>query len=141
MICWLFGRQGAGKTETGKALKAMYPDFIAVDGDAVRSGLSSDLGYSQYDRMENARRISEIAKILDGQDFNVVVSSIAPTNEIRKMISLIIPNVCMFYLYSSVDRVKNPHHCYFEEPDFDGIDTGHRSALETAALVAKSCIA
>ena len=58
-----------------------------LDGDRVRQGLSNDLGYTLTDRIENHRRIIEVAGIAYEQGFNVVVSAMAPTETIRAKVN------------------------------------------------------
>ncbi len=55
-----------------------------LDGDEVRKGLCSDLGFSMDDRMENIRRVSEVNKILLHNGLTVLNSFVSPTNAIRQ---------------------------------------------------------
>ena len=79
---WFFGRSGAGKTtlanDLAARLRAGSRPVIHLDGDTFRDGLSRDLGFSARDRAENHRRMAEVARLLMGQGFEVVVSSMAP---------------------------------------------------------------
>ena len=69
-VFWLYGRSGAGKTTLARRLQAGLHDrkipVIYLDGDEMRSTLCSDLGFKSEARLENHRRIAEIAKLLDG---------------------------------------------------------------------------
>ena len=86
-IIWLFVRSGAGKTTLASKLVDRYKELqipcLWLDGDRIRQGLSQDLGYTPSDRMENHRRIIEVAKIACEQDLQVVVSAMAPSEIIR----------------------------------------------------------
>ncbi|MDD5216275.1 MAG: adenylyl-sulfate kinase, partial [Methylococcales bacterium] len=66
-ILWFTGLSGAGKStlahEVEKRLFALGIQVYALDGDNVRHGLCGDLGFSVEDRIENIRRISEVAKL------------------------------------------------------------------------------
>ncbi len=62
-----------------------------LDGDVVRTGLNSDLGYSLDDRRENIRRIAEVARVLYLADVSVIVSAISPIAEARAFARSIIP--------------------------------------------------
>jgi adenylylsulfate kinase len=88
-VIWLTGLSGAGKTTIAVALENMlYKNgFITkiLDGDAVRGGLNSNLGFSPDDRNENIRRISEVSKILVDTGIICINSFISPTNEIRNI--------------------------------------------------------
>jgi adenylylsulfate kinase-like enzyme len=81
-VFWLFGRSGAGKTTLGKRLHQALlgrklPVFF-LDGDDLRSGLSSDLAFTPEGRLENHRRIAELAKLAVDQHLNAVVATMAP---------------------------------------------------------------
>ena len=90
-IIWLFGRSGAGKTTLASKIvdryNALQIPCLWLDGDRVRQGLSNDLGYTLTDRMENHRRIIEVACIAHEQGLNVVVSAMAPTETIRAKVN------------------------------------------------------
>ncbi len=91
---WLTGLSGAGKTTLSEAVqkdlrKRGYFTKI-FDGDIVRTGLCKDLGYSIEDRMENIRRISEVAKIFLDSGIIVICSFITPTKAMRDLARSII---------------------------------------------------
>lgn len=88
------GLSGAGKTTLSITIqnelrKRGYFTKI-FDGDIVRTGLCKDLGYSLEDRLENIRRIAEVAKIFKDSGIIVICSFISPTHEIRSMAKEII---------------------------------------------------
>lgn len=88
-VVFLHGLSGSGKTTIGNAL---YDDLskktkiVYIDGDDFRSGVSSDLGFSIDDRKENIRRLMEMCKLLNSNETSVIISFIAPTEEIRDII-------------------------------------------------------
>ncbi|MFH0782935.1 MAG: adenylyl-sulfate kinase [Pseudomonadota bacterium] len=82
MIWWIYGNSGSGKTTLAKKLTT--PATIHLDGDDMRSSISLDLGFSKEDREENNRRIARLAKVLENQGFDIVVSTICPFEELRK---------------------------------------------------------
>lgn len=87
----LTGLSGSGKTTLANSvLKRIDAPFILLDGDEVRQGLCSDLGFSAQDREENLRRIGEMAKLLLTQGYNVIVAAIAPYASARKKLQSII---------------------------------------------------
>ena len=90
-IIWLFGRSGAGKTTLAALLveryKALGIPCLWLDGDRVRQGLSQELGFTPAERMENHRRIIEVANIAEEQGLQVVVSAIAPKEFIRAKVN------------------------------------------------------
>lgn len=81
-IVWLTGYSGAGKTTLGTGLtRKLYESNYFVyllDGDQVRQGLNCDLGFSSKDRIENIRRIGEVAKLFADSGFIVVATFISP---------------------------------------------------------------
>jgi len=84
-VIWIFGRSGAGKsTLAKKILKIKYA--IWLDGDAMRNSISKDLGFSKKDRIENNLRIARAAKTFREQGFDIIVSTICPYSELRKMV-------------------------------------------------------
>lgn len=93
-VFWMLGLSGSGKSTVGKAFerKLFQEGFFAqmLDGDNIRSGLNSNLGFSQEDRKENIRRIAEIAKLYMNSGVITVVSFISPTIAIRDMAKSII---------------------------------------------------
>jgi adenylyl-sulfate kinase len=92
-IIWLYGRPCSGKTTLSSALaevlKLEGKPVIILDGDELRFGINSDLGYSLTDRHENIRRVSEIAKILEGQGYWVLCSFVTPTRSLRELVKKI----------------------------------------------------
>lgn len=80
---WLTGLAGAGKTTLaqalGKALRARGIAVCVLDGDILREGLSSDLGFSPADRAEQGRRAAEMAHILNTNGICAIVALISPS--------------------------------------------------------------
>jgi bifunctional enzyme CysN/CysC len=82
-ICvWLTGLPAAGKSTIAnlleKRLFAMGRHTYVLDGDTVRQGLTRDLGFSEADRVENIRRVTEVACLLVDAGLFVIVSFISP---------------------------------------------------------------
>lgn len=93
-VIWLTGLSGAGKTTIAQhfelALNKLGYLTQVLDGDNIRSGINNNLGFSEEDRYENIRRISEVSKLLMDSGIICINSFISPTNEIRKMAKQII---------------------------------------------------
>lgn len=89
LIFWLFGRSAAGKTTLSSLLcdevRSRGIPVLALDGDQLRAGLSSDLGFSAEARTENHRRLAEIARLVSDQGTVVVVASMAPLKRHRDL--------------------------------------------------------
>jgi bifunctional enzyme CysN/CysC len=81
-VIWLTGLSGSGKSTIANALeKRIFGQGLhgyVLDGDNLRSGINSDLGFTQEDRAENVRRTSEIAKLLVDAGLVVIVAIISP---------------------------------------------------------------
>jgi shikimate kinase len=84
MIIQFIGLPGAGKTTIADALKDRI-NGLHINADDVRNGINKDLGFSIEDRVENARRLGEMARLMERkQDRPVIVDFVAPTEETRK---------------------------------------------------------
>ena len=82
-IClWLTGLSGSGKTTIAVALEKKLSQLgkltYILDGDNIRLGINKDLGFTERDRIENIRRISEIAKLMVDSGLIVIVAAISP---------------------------------------------------------------
>ncbi len=88
-VLWLTGLSGAGKSATANAverrLHAMGRHSYTLDGDNLRHGLTRDLGFTAADRVENVRRIAEVAKLFVDAGLMVLVSVISPFRDERRM--------------------------------------------------------
>jgi len=93
-VFWLFGRSGAGKTTLARhlreALLTRGIPVINLDGDEMRATLCADLGFGPEARLENHRRIAETARLMTGQGFNTVVSTMAPEYQQRDLVARIL---------------------------------------------------
>lgn len=83
---WLFGLSGAGKTTLANALtdKLSAHKVKVLDGDILRKGINSNLGFSNEDRFENVRRTAEIAKLFMDEGYWVIVAVITPFELMRR---------------------------------------------------------
>ncbi|MEF9979590.1 MAG: adenylyl-sulfate kinase, partial [Thermomonas sp.] len=86
---WFTGLSGAGKSTIAnlveKKLLAMGRHTYLLDGDNVRHGLNKDLGFTDEDRVENIRRVAEVAKLMTDAGLVVLVSFISPFRAERDM--------------------------------------------------------
>ena len=87
MAIWFTGLSGAGKTTIAIALeKEIYEKGVLsqiLDGDNIRSGINSNLGFSDADRIENIRRIAEVTKLFVECGIITICCFVSPTEEIR----------------------------------------------------------
>ncbi len=88
-VLWLTGLSGAGKSTIAnrveKKLTAEGHHTYLLDGDNVRHGLNKDLGFTAQDRVENIRRVAEVAKLMVDAGLIVLVSFISPFRAERRM--------------------------------------------------------
>ena len=88
-VVWLTGLSGAGKSTIAnlveKRLHAQGRHTYLLDGDNVRHGLNKDLGFTEADRVENIRRVAEVAKLMVDAGLIVLVSFISPFRAERRM--------------------------------------------------------
>ena len=88
-VLWLTGLSGAGKSTIANLVEQMLHRLgrhtIVLDGDNVRHGLNRDLGFTDEDRVENIRRVAEVAKLMIDAGLIVLVSFISPFRSERQM--------------------------------------------------------
>ncbi len=93
-VIWFTGLSGAGKTTLSKRIYTALTEqsFLVrlLDGDVIRNGLNSDLGFSEVDRFENIRRIAEVSRLFLDCGIICINSFISPTTKIRAMAKRII---------------------------------------------------
>jgi adenylyl-sulfate kinase len=89
-VLWLTGLSGSGKSTIGHRVERMLIERGAfayvLDGDNIRHGLNSDLGFSQEDRAENIRRIGEVSRLFADSGALVVSAFISPYRKDRDRI-------------------------------------------------------
>jgi bifunctional enzyme CysN/CysC len=89
-VLWFTGLSGAGKSTIAnlveKRLVRMNRHTFLLDGDNVRHGLNKDLGFTQADRVENIRRIGEVAKLMTDAGLIVLTAFISPFRAERQMV-------------------------------------------------------
>jgi adenylylsulfate kinase len=107
-VFWLFGRCGAGKTTLARKLCEGFTDrgipIFFLDGDEMRSGLCSDLGFTTEARLENHRRIAEVARLAAEQGTNVVVATMAPQHSQRDVAARVLgQRLVWIYIHAPLD--------------------------------------
>lgn len=89
IVVWLCGLSGSGKSTIANAAERVLHQqgrFTTIlDGDNLRTGLNSNLGFTDQDRLENIRRVSEVAKVFVSQGIITFVSAITPRGELRDL--------------------------------------------------------
>jgi bifunctional enzyme CysN/CysC len=88
-VIWFTGLSGAGKSTLADALElrlhAQGKRTYILDGDNVRLGLNKDLGFNDADRVENIRRVAEVAKLMLDAGLVVITALISPFQQDREM--------------------------------------------------------
>lgn len=94
-VLWFTGLSGSGKStianEVEKQLALMNRHTFLLDGDNVRHGLNKDLGFTEADRIENIRRIGEVAKLMADAGLIVLTAFISPFRAERQMVRSMLP--------------------------------------------------
>lgn len=105
LTVWFTGLSGSGKSTVASALEQILATrgFLCkvLDGDNIRTGLNSNLGFSAEDRTENIRRISEVCKLFDDTGIITIASFVSPTEDLRKIARDIIGKEDFFEVYMS----------------------------------------
>ncbi len=94
-VLWFTGLSGAGKSTIANlveaGLHARGAHTLLLDGDNIRHGLNRDLGFTEEDRVENIRRIGEVAKLMTDAGLIVLCSFISPFRAERRMVRELLP--------------------------------------------------
>ncbi len=158
-VVWFTGLSGSGKTTIARKLEehmmsAGHPCYV-LDGDNIRHGLNSDLGFSENDRKENIRRISEVAALFADAGLIAITSFISPFINDRMKARQKTPegSFIEIYLDTSLEvcEKRDPKNLYKkarkgEIPDFTGISSPYEPpenaeiVLDTGKLSLENCI-
>lgn len=151
-VVWLTGLSGAGKSTIARALEAELFDrgmhTFVLDGDNIRHGLNSNLGFSPEDREENIRRVSEVAKLMADSGTVVITAFISPYRMDRRRAREIALEGSADFIEVFVDaplavcESRDPKQLYRkaragEIRDFTGIDAPYE-APEDAEIVVRT---
>ena len=94
-VLWFTGLSGSGKSTIAnlveKKLHRMNRHTFLLDGDNVRHGLNKDLGFTEADRIENIRRVGEVAKLMADAGLIVITAFISPFKADREMVRSMLP--------------------------------------------------
>jgi len=137
-LLWYTGLSGSGKSTVANAVDALLFELgchsYLLDGDNVRHGLNGDLGFSDVDRIENIRRISEVAKLFLDSGLIVSTAFISPFASDRTMAANLLEQgeFIEVYIDTPIDvcEQRDPKGLYKkaragEIKDFTGIDSSY----------------
>lgn len=124
MIIWFTGLPSSGKSTTAYAVKTALlsegRSAFVLDGDEVRQGLCSNLGFSVVDRQENVRRIAEVARLIANGGAIAIVACVSPFDAGRTFARSIAPNNSFIevYMQGSSSSIKEftGETCIYEPP-------------------------
>ena len=104
-VIWFTGLSGSGKTTLASALERNLFErghlTQVLDGDNIRTGINNNLGFSPEDRMENIRRIAEIAKLLINSGVICICAFVSPTEVVRNTVRSIVGEEDFLEIYVS----------------------------------------
>ncbi|QBY03155.1 adenylyl-sulfate kinase [Thalassotalea sp. HSM 43] len=137
-LLWYTGLSGSGKSTVANAVDAMLYargcHSYLLDGDNVRHGLNGDLGFSDEDRVENIRRISQVAKLFVDSGLIVTTAFISPFQSDRDMARALLEGGEFLEVFIDtpieICEQRDPKGLYKkaragEIKDFTGIDSGY----------------
>lgn len=139
-VIWLTGLSGAGKSTLANALdEALYRQgkrAYILDGDNIRHGLNKDLGFTQADRVENIRRVAEVAKLMLDAGLIVITAFISPFRSEREIARALIGNDRFMEVFLDtpleVCELRDPKGLYRKArsgklPNMTGIDSPYEA--------------
>jgi len=95
-VLWMTGLSGSGKSTIANAVEKklahMNRHTFLLDGDNVRHGLNKDLGFTEADRIENIRRVGEVARLMADAGLIVITAFISPFRSEREMVRQMLPS-------------------------------------------------
>ena len=158
-VLWLTGLSGSGKTTIARAVeKRLFErgcQTMLLDGDHVRHGLSSDLGFSPEARAENIRRVGEVARLFFEQGCLVLCSFVSPYRRNRAWVRSLLPEGRFVEIHVVVSlevvKARDPKGLYEKAmrgdiPNFTGITAPYEEpeeaelVLDTESLSEEACV-
>ena len=137
-VVWFTGLSGSGKSTIAVELEKMLNEagkaVYLLDGDNIRCGINSDLGFSDEDRNENIRRIGEIAALFCDAGIITLVSFISPFREMRRVARERAGEGNFVEVYVNTDlqtcMERDPKGLYKKQiKNFTGKDSGYEEPL------------
>lgn len=147
VILWFTGLSGSGKSTVASSLEKRLHDMgkltYTLDGDNVRHGLNSDLGFSDEDRVENIRRIGEISKFFVDAGVITIATFVSPFREDRQKVrDLLGEDFVEIYIDCPIEvcEKRDPKGIYKkaragEIKHFTGIDSPYESPINPEIVV------
>jgi adenylyl-sulfate kinase len=159
LVVWFTGLSGSGKTtlslEVEKRLFDQGKIVYQLDGDCLRRGLNSDLGFSETDRKENIRRVAELARLFQDAGVILLTSFISPHRDMRAFARSLVPSGSFLEVYVKASLAtcirRDPKGFYKkalsgEIQDYTGISQGYEEpfdpdlTLDTETMSLDECV-
>ena len=147
-VLWLTGLSGSGKSTIANALeKQLYAEgkkTYVLDGDNVRHGLNKDLGFTDKDRVENIRRVAEVAKLMCDAGLIVITAFISPFRTEREMARSLFQSEEFKEIFIStplkIAEQRDPKGLYKkarsgEIPNFTGINSPYEKPIKPELII------
>jgi adenylylsulfate kinase len=148
-VLWFTGLSGSGKSTLANAVDVILngeyqAHTYLLDGDNIRSGLNSDLGFSLKDRTENIRRIGEVARLLHDAGLIVLTAFISPLRADRQAVRDLLGagNFLEIYVNCPLEECirRDPKGLYQkaqagEIPEFTGISSPYEAPLNAELVL------
>ncbi|MGB5098280.1 MAG: adenylyl-sulfate kinase [Porticoccaceae bacterium] len=147
-VIWFTGLSGAGKSTLANALeRALFErghHCYLLDGDNVRHGLNRDLGFSDADRVENIRRIAEVAKLFVDAGLITMTAFISPFRADRQLARDLLPADEFIEVHVAtslaVCEQRDPKGLYRKAragqiPNFTGIDSAYEAPVNPELVI------
>ncbi|WP_165312533.1 adenylyl-sulfate kinase [Vibrio ziniensis] len=142
VVLWFTGLSGSGKSTVANAVESQLLDLgkhsYLLDGDNIRHGLNKDLGFTDQDRVENIRRIGEVAKLFVDSGMIVLTAFISPFISDREQVRAMLVDGCFLEVFIDtpleVCEQRDPKGLYKkaragEIKHFTGIDSEYQAPL------------
>ncbi|VFP84536.1 Adenylyl-sulfate kinase [Candidatus Erwinia haradaeae] len=143
MALWFTGLSGSGKsTIAGEVEKELYQMGVSsylLDGDNLRHGLCQDLSFTNHDRKENIRRVSEVVRLMVDAGLVVLTALISPYRAERQLVRKVLPIECFLEVFVdtplSICELRDPKGLYKKArrgdlQNFTGIHTEYQAPLQ-----------
>jgi bifunctional enzyme CysN/CysC len=147
-VIWFTGLSGSGKSTLANALEqALHQRGLRtylLDGDNVRQGLNKDLGFTEADRVENIRRVAEVARLMADAGLVVLTAFISPFRQERRMARELIGEATFVEVFVDtpleVCEQRDPKGLYRKArqgliPNFTGIGSPYETPLDPEVVV------
>jgi len=143
LLIWITGLSASGKSTLANELDLLFFNngykSVVLDGDTLRKGINSDLGFAETDLTENIRRTAEISKLFFQTGMIVLAPLISPTNIDREMVKNIVGEEYFFMVFLDTDikicESRDPKGLYAkarrgEIQDFTGIHQPYEKPID-----------